>query len=226
MVLQRLQNVQNGTHHNSPYKTMKILVACEFGGIVRDAFAARGHDAWSCDLLPSERPGKHIVGNVFEILGHGWDMMLAFPPCTHLASSGARFFAEKRAYGRQAQAIRDFMELVNAPIEKIVIENPVGIMSTVYRKPDQIIQPHHHGHAETKATCLWLKGLPLLQPTKVVEPDYMRRPDGSYYTDKKGKRYSRIHFLSGRQADRARTRSRTYEGIAKAMAEQWSPLLT
>ena len=202
-------------------KPLRVLVACEFSGIVRDAFAERGHDAWSCDLLPSERPGNHIQGDVFEHLGDGWDLMIAHPPCTHLAVSGARFFAEKRADGRQQQGIRDFMELVNASIPKSAIENPVSIMSTAYRKPDQIIQPWQFGHAETKTTCLWLKNLPPLVPTKVVEPDYMRKADGEYYRDAKGKRYSRIHFLSGRQADRARIRSRTYEGIAKAMAEQW-----
>ena len=200
---------------------MKVLIACEFSGIVRDAFASRGHDAWSYDLLPTERPGQHIQCDVRDILGDGWDLMIAHPPCTHLASSGARFFAAKRADGRQSQGAAFFMECVNAPCPRIAVENPVGVMSSMYRKPDQIIQPWQHGHAETKATCLWLKGLPPLVPSNMVEPDYMRRPDGSYYTGKKGKRYSRIHFLSGRKADRWKIRSVTFSGIAIAMAEQW-----
>ena len=205
---------------------MRILVACEFSGIVRDAFRAKGHDAVSCDLVPSERPGPHIQGDVMQVLRDNWGMMIAFPPCTHLASSGARWFPEKRRDGRQAQSQDFFMFLASADIPRIAIENPVGIMSTVYRKPDQIIQPWQFGHQETKATCLWLKGLPKLAPSKVVEPDFMRRPDGSYYLDKKGKRYSRIHFLSGRKDPEVRRqqRSRTYQGIADAMAAQWSEI--
>jgi hypothetical protein len=185
---------------------MKVLVACEFSGIVRDAFAALGHDAWSCDLLPTERPGNHIMGDVLGILGDGWDLMIAHPPCTHLAVSGARWFREKRADGRQQEAIDFFMALVNAPIDKIAVENPVCIMSRIYRKPDQIIQPWQFGHGETKATCLWLKGLPLLQPSNVV--------DG---------RAHRVHLCPpgpGRWAER----SRTFPGIAAAMAEQWGKI--
>lgn len=202
---------------------MKCLIACEFSGQVREAFRRRGWNAWSCDLLESEIPGQHIQDDVLKHLGDGWDLMIAFPPCTHLCSSGARWFAEKRSDGRQKQGIDFFMALANAPIPKIAIENPVGIMSSVWRKPDCIIQPFHHGHAETKATCLWLKNLPVLNPSNLVEPDYMRRPDGSYYTDAKGKRYSRIHFMSGRMKDteRWKERSKTYEGIANAMSEQW-----
>jgi len=191
---------------------------------VRDAFAALGHDTWSCDLLPTEKPGQHIIGDVLPHLTDGWDLMIGHPPCDHLASSGARWFAEKRADGRQAAGIAFFRMLADAPIPRVCIENPVGIMSNLYRKPSQIIQPWQHGHAETKTTCLWLRGLPLLQPSNVVEPDYMRRPDGEYYRDKKGKRYSRVHFLSGRMNGdiRWKARSRTYPGIAKAMAEQWA----
>jgi hypothetical protein len=200
---------------------MRMLVACEFSGVVRDAFAARGHDAWSCDLEPSERPGQHIHGDVLPLLREPWDLILAFPPCTHLASSGARWFAEKRRDGRQAAALEFFMAIAGADAPRLCIENPVGIVSNFWRKPDQIIQPWQFGHPETKATCLWLRGLAPLRATRAVEPDYMRRPDGSYYRDKKGKRYSRIHFASGRQPDRARLRSRTYPGIAAAMAEQW-----
>lgn len=185
---------------------MKILVACEYSGLVRDAFTARGHEAWSCDILPTERPGNHFQCDIIEVLYGQWDMLIAFPPCTHLASSGARWFPEKRADGRQRQGVEFFMMVAAAGIPRYAIENPVGIMSTRYRKPDQIIQPWQFGHAETKATCLWLEGLPKLQPTNIVEPDYMRKADGSYYTDKNGKKYSRIHFMSRNHPDRARER--------------------
>ena len=181
---------------------MRVLIACEFSGIVRDAFIRRGHDAWSCDLLPTESIGPHIVGGVLETINREcWDLMVAFPPCTHLAVSGARWFKEKRY--EQNHAIDFFMALINAPIDKIAIENPIGIMSTKYRKPDQIIQPWQFGHGETKATCLWLKGLPLLQPTNIV----------------KG-RHARVH-REPPSPDRWKNRSRTYQGIADAMAEQW-----
>ena len=182
---------------------MKILIACEYSGIVRDAFVAQGHDAVSCDILPTENPGPHYKGDVFDILNDGWDMMIAFPPCTHLAASGARWFEQKRKDGRQKQAIEFFMSLVNAPINKIAIENPVGIMSSTYRKPDQIIQPWQFGHGETKATCLWIKNLPRLRPTDIVEG-----------------REQRIWKMP-LSADRAKERSRTYPGIAQAMADQW-----
>lgn len=202
---------------------MRVLVACEFSGVVREAFRRRGHEATSCDLLPAEDGGKHHQGDVLDILADGWDLMLAFPPCTHLASSGARWFAEKRADGRQQAGAAFFMHLATAQVDRIVVENPIGVMSTKYRKPDQIIQPWQYGHPETKSTCLWIRNLPLLKPTEIVEPDYMRKPDGTYYRDKKGKRYSRIHYMSGRKdpKTRARIRSITYLGIAEAMAEQW-----
>jgi len=182
---------------------MKILVACEYSGRVRDAFIGAGHDAVSCDILPTEKPGPHHRGSVLDILNDGWDMMIAFPPCTHLASSGARWFAEKRADGRQQEGVDFFMRMINAPIERIAVENPIGIMSRTYRKPDQIIQPWQYGHGETKATCLWLKNLPLLQPTRVVEgrePRMWKLPPSK---------------------DRAKIRSETYQGIADAMASQW-----
>ena len=182
---------------------MKILVACEYSGRVRDAFIGAGHDAVSCDILPTEKPGPHHQGSVLDILNDGWDMMIAFPPCTHLASSGARWFAEKRADGRQQDGVDFFMRMINAPIERIAVENPIGIMSRTYRKPDQIIQPWQYGHGETKATCLWLKNLPLLQPTCVVEgrePRMWKLPPSK---------------------DRAKIRSETYQGIADAMALQW-----
>ena len=183
--------------------TLRVLVACEYSQIVTRAFRALGHEAYSCDILPTEgNPEWHIQGDALEHLS-GWDMLIAFPPCTHLAVSGARWFKEKIADGRQQAAIDFFMKLVNADIPKIAIENPIGIMSTVYRKPDQIIQPWQFGHGETKATCLWLKNLPKLQPTDIV--------DG---------RLPRIHHMPP-GPNRARERARTYQGIAKAMSDQW-----
>jgi hypothetical protein len=182
---------------------MRILVACEYSGKVRDAFRARGHDAMSCDILPTEQPGQHYQGDVFDIINDGWDLMIAHPPCTHLAVSGARHFAAKQASGVQQKAIDFFMRLANAPIPRIAIENPVCIMSSVWRKPDQIIQPWQFGHGETKATCLWLKNLPPLTPTNVVAG-----------------REARVHRMPP-SPDRWKERSRTYQGIADAMAEQW-----
>ena len=181
---------------------MKILVACEYSGIVRDAFIAQGHEAISCDILPTERPGPHYQGNVLDILRDGWDLMVAHPPCTHLAVSGARHFAEKRADGRQDAALDFVRSLMLAPILRICIENPVSIISTRIRKPDQIIQPWQYGHGETKTTCLWLQGLPHLAPTNVVEG-----------------RSNRIHMMPGGK-DQAKNRSKTYQGIANAMASQ------
>ena len=182
---------------------MKVLVACEFSGTVRDAFIKAGHDAISCDLEPTDVPGPHYQGSVLDILNDGWDLMIAHPPCTDIAVSGARWFPEKRTDGRQQEAIRFFMEMVNAPIDRIAIENPIGIMSTEYKKPDQIIQPWQFGHGETKATCLWLKNLPKLKPTNIVEG-----------------RKGRIHHEPP-SPERWKNRSRTYHGIAEAMAEQW-----
>lgn len=184
---------------------MKVLVACEFSDAVRSEFEKRGHDAWSCDLLPTESPRnkKHIQGDVLRILSDKWDLLLAFPPCTHLAVSGARWFEAKRKDGRQQEAIRFFMALAECKIPRYAIENPIGIMSTHWRKPDQIIQPWQFGHGETKATCLWLRNLPQLKPTKIV--------DG---------REPRIHRMAP-GPHRATERSRTYKGIACAMAQQW-----
>lgn len=188
---------------------MRVLIACEFSGIVREAFKKKGHEAWSCDLLPTEIDGKHIQADVLTILNDGWDLMVAHPPCTDLAVSGARYFKEKQADGRQQRAIEFFMELINAPIPKIAVENPVSIMSTRYRKPDQIIQPWMFGHEETKATCLWIKGLPLLSPTMVMGVRNKNlTPSGQNKL--------------GPSPDRWKERSRTYSGIAEAMAEQWS----
>lgn len=216
---------------------MKILIACEFSGVVRRAFAAKGHEVTSCDLLPAEDDNpNHYQGPVEDLLKQQWDLMIAHPPCTHICSSGARYFAAKRADGRQQQGIDFFMLLINADIPKIAVENPVGIMSTVYRKPDQIIQPWQFGHRESKATCLWLKGLPLLIPTKIMEPEWKKNPDGTVWRSAKGKRESVAHSRPqcrwdnqtpsgqnklGPSKNRWKLRSITYEGIAAAMAEQW-----
>ena len=147
---------------------MRVLIACEYSGTVRDAFLKKGHDAISCDLLPTEAPGPHYQGDVFDIIDQDWDLLIAHPPCTHLAVSGARYFKEKQKDGRQQQGIDFFMRLVKTKVKQKCIENPICIMSRLYRKPDQIIQPWQYGHGETKATCLWLIGLPKLQPTNIV----------------------------------------------------------
>ena len=184
---------------------MKILVACEESQAVTKALRHKGHDAFSCDIEPCSGgyPEWHLQQDVTQVIDSGWDMILAFPPCTHLASSGARWFPAKIADGRQQAAIEFFMLLVSAPCERVAIENPVGIMSTRYRKPDQIVQPWQFGHGETKATCLWLKGLPKLEPTDIVSG-----------------REQRV-WKMGPSEDRARLRSVTYQGIADAMACQW-----
>jgi len=182
---------------------MRVLVACEFSGIVRDAFRALGHNAWSCDLLESETDGNHWIGDIrsYGIKPDKWDLLIAHPPCTHLAVSGARWFKDKQT--EQAEALQFVRYLMAAPVERICIENPVSIISSRIRKPDQIIQPWQFGHGETKATCLWLKNLPKLQPTNIVEG---RRP--------------RVHHASP-GPDRWKERSRTLPGIAAAMAAQW-----
>jgi hypothetical protein len=190
---------------------MKILIACEYSGLVREAFRHKGHAAISCDLLPSEMPGPHIQDDILLHLDKGWDMMIAFPPCTHLAVSGARWFKEKQADGRQQAAINFFMALINAPIPHIAVENPVSIMSTTYRKPDQIIQPWQFGDSYQKTTCLWLKNLPPLLPTNIVDK-------GEFVTHG-GKRFPKWY------SNRTRARCKSFPGIAKAMASQWdSPL--
>lgn len=183
---------------------MRVLVACEFSGTVRDCFIEKGHDAWSCDLLPCEdspHSDKHLQRDVREVLGDGWDLMIAHPPCTHLAVSGARWFKDKKV--EQAEALEFVRVLMDSPIPKWAIENPVSVISTRIRKPDQIIQPWQFGHGETKKTCLWLKNLPLLRPTEIVEG-----------------RENRIHMMPP-GPDRWKKRSLTYKGIAKAFADQW-----
>jgi len=207
---------------------MRVLVACEYSGRVREAFRRRGHDAWSCDLLPAEDGSPfHLQEDALECIaigcpakpglqhyiGEPWDLMVAHPPCTHLSVSGARHFEEKRADGRQQEAIDFFLQLSHAPIPRIAIENPVCIMSSVWREPDQIIQPHEFGDPEFKATCLWLKGLPTLRPTKPLKPP--KRDTEEW------KAWNYTHRLPPSE-DRWKLRSTTKPGIASAMASQWS----
>jgi site-specific DNA-cytosine methylase len=180
---------------------MKVLIACEYSGTVRDAFIAAGHNAMSCDLLSTEKPGPHYQGDVFDVIAEDWDLMIAHPPCTHLAVSGARWFPAKRK--QQREALEFVRALMLAPIPRICIENPVSVISSAIRPADQVVQPWQFGHGETKATCFWLKNLPMLQPTDIVEG-----------------REQRIWKLPP-GPDRWKERSRTYEGIAQAMAQQW-----
>ena len=194
---------------------MKVLVACEYSGIVRDAFTSKGHDAWSCDILPTESPGNHFQGDILEHLDKGWDLKIAHPPCTHLAVSGARWFAEgRKPWSLQIEALDFVRKLLNAPINKIALENPVSVISTKIRKPNQIIQPFEYGHDVTKRTCLWLKNLPNLKPTKIVKPDIVLV---------NGKKMSRMHYESFKlpSKERSKVRSKFYTGIAEAMADQW-----
>lgn len=186
----------------------RILIGCERSGKVRQAFRAIGFDAWSCDLeVPEDDSVHHIVGDITEQLDGEWAAAIFFPPCTDVASSGARWFAEKRRDGRQAAAIALVRLLLAAPINKIALENPIGVLSTAIRKPDQILQPWQFGHGEVKATCLWLKNLPPLQPTQIVEG-----------------RHARV-WRMGPSPTRAIDRARTYDGIAKAMADQWGRVI-
>lgn len=234
---------------------IRVLVACEFSGIVRDAFSRRGHDAWSCDLLPSERSGNHIQGDIIEHLGGGWDLMIAHPPCTYLASSGLHW--NKRVLGRQSkteEALQFIRQLIDAPIKKIALENPIGCISTRIRKPSQTIQPWMFGEDASKATCLWLKHLPPLRETNPIRrPRWMKCPCCDDYwcqihnqhaydceclpvddlaaqgVDPFNFYYSKYYANQtptgqnklGPSPTRARERSRTYQGIADAMADQW-----
>lgn len=180
---------------------MRILIGCEFSGTVRESFASKGHDAWSCDILPTEIPGNHLQCDLRDILGDNWDLAIFHPPCTHLAVSGARWFKDKKE--EQIQALQFVKLLLDSPIPKICLENPISIISSHIRKPDQIIQPWMFGHGETKSTCLWLKNLPLLTATNIVEG-----------------RENRIHMMPPSE-NRWKERSRTFNGIAQAMADQW-----
>jgi hypothetical protein len=193
---------------------MKILIACEYSGTVRDAFIKKGHDAISCDLLPTDKTGPHYQGDVFDIINDGFDLMIAHPPCTYLTVSANKWYKDQperksgtlvgaRRREAREESIEFFLKLYNCGIPKIAIENPIGVLSSRFRKPDQVLQPWMFGHGETKATCLWLKGLPLLTPTDVV--------DG---------REQRLHYLP-KTEDRWKIRSVTFQGIADAMAEQW-----
>lgn len=194
---------------------MKVLIACEFSGTVRDAFIRHGHDAWSCDVLPTEVDGPHIQGDVIPHLSDGWDLMIAHPPCTHLAVSGARYFAQKRADGRQQAALEFVQQLLDAPIDRIALENPVSIISSQIRKPDQIIQPFEYGHPESKKTCLWLKNLERLNPT-----DILPTPDGGKWSNQTPSGQNKL----APSPDRWKKRSMTYQNIAEAMANQWGKM--
>ena len=221
---------------------MRVIVGCEFSQVVTRAFRDKGHEAYSCDLLPTEgNPAWHFQEDILELLKRErFDLAIFHPPCTHLAVSGARWFKEKR--DKQEAALSFVEALLYVPIEHIALENPVSIISSRIRKPDQIIQPWQFGHGETKATCLWLKGLPKLVPTDIVVPEWAVKTDGSIHLSSKGKRDNPTHFLTGRNTrilkgaqlaqwnrihreppgpDRWKNRSRTYQGIAEAMAEQW-----
>lgn len=199
---------------------MNVLVACEFSGVVREAFTKRGHNAWSCDLLPTEIEGKHYQGNVLDMLTDSWDLVIAHPPCTYLTVTGNKWFKPEyrdrfpRREQQRKEAIEFFLEFTDLEhINKVAIENPVGIMSTIWRKPDQIIQPFQFGHKEPKKTCLWLKNLPKLEPTNIVEPEYI--------VTKSGKRVPKWYYEPSYTKERQLMRERTFQGIADAMAEQW-----
>lgn len=198
---------------------MKVLIACEFSAIVRDAFRARGHDAWSCDLLPTEGdPTWHIQGDVRAILSDGWDLMIAHPPCTYLCSSGLHW--NKRRPGRALQteeSLRFVQLLLDAPIPRIALENPVGCINTRIRKPDQVVQPWQFGDDASKTTCLWLKGLPLLKHTNVLEPEAFQENGRPRWRNQTGTGQNKL----GPSPTREKERSRTYQGIADAMADQW-----
>ena len=195
---------------------MKVLVACEYSGVVRDAFRRRGHDAYSCDIILDDEPHSeyHLQGDVLEILDKGWDLMIAHPPCTHLAVSGARWFKDKQY--EQLAALQFVRRLLEAPIPRIAVENPVGVISTNIRRPDQIVQPYMFGDRATKTTCLWLSGLPLLRPTEVVDR-------GARTITKSGRSLPTWYNLPP-SPERGKLRSRTFPGFAEAMAEQWGAL--
>lgn len=191
---------------------MKILIACEYSGIVRDAFLKKGHVAISCDILPTEKPGQHYQGNVLDILHYKWDMMIAHPPCTYLTVTANRSFINNPdRWRKRLEAMLFIYKLMNANIEKICIENPKGVITSYIRKAEQYVQPYWFGHKDSKMTGLWLKNLPLLEPTNIVEPEYV-------FCSKRKRRYSKAHWSS---SGNSKLRSLTYQGIADAMAEQW-----
>lgn len=201
---------------------MNILIACEYSGIVRDAFTKKGHFAVSCDLLPTEIAGPHHLGDIKEIMyRQRWDMIIAFPPCTHLSAAGAPSWKQKQLDGRQQQAIDFFMLFVNNSCERISIENPTGIMSRIYRKPDQIINPFQFGEPFKKRTCLWLKGLPLLIPTNIVKAEYHFTSNSTQGGLLKNGTRKKSELPIFKAWDSAKERSKTFKGIANAMANQW-----
>ena len=204
---------------------MKVLVACEFSGVVRDAFAARGHDAWSCDLLPTERPGQHYQCDVRDILGLGWDLMIAHPPCTYLCSSGMHWTRRGLRDPKLTEDAVEFVKaLLDAPVHRIALENPVGVISTRIRKPTQYVQPWQFGHDASKKTCLWLKNLPRLKPTKIVEGRVVGEDKRGWtivrWTNQTDSGQNRLGPSPTRWAER----SVTYSGIAEAMVDQWGNL--
>jgi len=202
---------------------MKVLVACEYSGSVRDAFKALGHDATSCDLLPTDAPGKHHQGDMFEIINDGWDLMVAHPPCTHLAVSGARWFKHKQT--EQKDALAFVQRIMDAPIKHIAIENPVSIISSRIRRPEQIIQPWQFGDPFTKTTCLWLKNLPSLAPTKIVDKgEFFEWIDKKTGKKKRQGMWYKEAWSKGDQ--RWKIRSKTFQGIADAMAAQWGAFVS
>lgn len=231
-------------------KNLRVLIACEYSGTVRDAFAELGHDATSCDLLPTESPGSHYQGDVFDIIGEGWDIMIGFPPCTHLANAGGCHFEQKRADGRQREAILFFQKLLAAPIKRIALENPVGILSSDWyipthfpdllpglntvgmpRKPNQVIQPFYFGDPVRKYTCLWTKNLPPLEWRKSQdlfgEPTYVQPKEPTHTMVRKGNyRPGSVRKIYWQEMlpkkDRAKIKAKTFPGIAEAMAKQWS----
>jgi hypothetical protein len=204
---------------------MRVLVACEFSGTVRDAFIGGGHEAMSCDLEPTSIAGPHYQGSVLDVLDDGWDLMIAHPPCTYLTVTGNKWFKPEYAerfptrHQDREDAAKFFMLLVNANIPRIAIENPIGVMSTRFKKPSQVIHPWQYGHEASKSTCLWLKGLPNLQPTNIVEK-------GEFVTFKSGKRMTKWYAdaASLSPKERAKVRNTTFQGIANAMADQWGNL--
>jgi site-specific DNA-cytosine methylase len=202
---------------------MRVLIACEYSGVVRDAFLKRGHDAMSCDLLPTDAPGPHYQGDVFDIINDGWDLMIAHPPCTYLSVSGMHWTTRGLRDPQLTEDALTFVRwLMTAPIKRIAIENPISVISSRIRKPDQIISPYQFGHDASKKTCLWLKNLPLLTATQMVEPRIVITPNG-----KPAKRWGNQCDNYGQDklppsADRWKLRSATYQGIADAMAAQWS----
>lgn len=196
---------------------MRVLIACEFSGVVREAFKAKGHDAWSCDLLPTEIPGQHIHDDVLKHLDDGWDIIIAHPPCTYLSYVGNRHWNNPGRKELREDAFKFFMECINAPVKKICVENPLGLPNKEYRKPDQTIQPYYFGEPVQKRTCLWLKNLPHLQPTKLLP-----KPDPLYICQGDKCKGKKIHWVEGiKGKNRSHERSRTFKGIANAMAGQW-----